>query len=363
MTNSNPPKEEGLEQASKQPDLNQIEQRALELASKSSDPDSFLKASQALFTFRQLRGYKPTPVWPTVLTPITAFLAVLLTVVTLHNQTKESEERREAAEDSQWIDVMKQISLKDSSVQMGILGVQGFFDSQRHGKQAREVATILLPLTDNKDAFEIVLKGLVQHTNADNQRDLIGIARTIAYNEWDVFNGLKSGNVPEGCPVDDVVAFLNAANQCYRLKDGEELPVAKRAWLYSWEIDSMSDVLGKLWQRGLPSVNPDKTLSALILVNNDNLKNLDFSRSKLIGTVVHLCDLSGASFNQTDLSGAVFHQIQKFEGSTWKEANWWQAESISCGLSEHLAKNYWPSAGDQQDRARQILANCTADEE
>ena len=94
--------------------FDQLEQTALELANKSPDPDSFLKASQALFTIRQLRGYKPTPVWPTVLTSITAFLAVSLTVWTLSNQAKESEERREAAEDSQWIEVMKQISLRDS---------------------------------------------------------------------------------------------------------------------------------------------------------------------------------------------------------------------------------------------------------
>ncbi len=363
MTISDQPKQETLEQPGKRADLNQLEQQALELVSKSPDPDSFLKASQALFTIRQLRGYKPTPVWPTVLTSITAFLAVLLTTFTLHNQTIESEQRREAAEDSQWIDVMKQISLKDSSVQMGVLGVQGFFDSQRHGRQAREAATTLLPLTDNKDAFEIVLKGLVRHTNADNQRDLLGIARSIAYNEWDVFHGLKSSVVPEKCPVDDIVAFMNAANECYKFKDGEELPIAKRAWLYSWEIDSMSDALGKLWQSGLPGVTPrNQNLSALILVNSNNLKALDFSKSQFGGAFIHLCDFSGAKFDGAQFSEVVFHQVQKFAGSTWKDANWWDARSISCGLARYLTKNYEPGSNDQQARAKQLIDRCTSDD-
>jgi len=349
-------------------DFDRIEKMTLELADKNPDPDSLLKVSQALFTIRQLRGYKPTPVWPTVLTSITAFLAVLLTVVTLRNQTKESEERREAAEDSQWIDVMKQISLKDTSAQMGILGVEGFFDSQRHGKQAREVAATLLPLTDNKDSFEIALKGLVRHTTADNQRDLIGIAKTIAYNEWDVFNGLKSSKVPEKCPVEDVVAFLNSVNQCYEFKDGEELPVAKRAWLYSWEVDSMSDALAKLWQRGSPGLRVSNLdLSGIFLVNcmdlknGDNLKNLDFSDSQFRGAVIHLCDISGAHFDRAELSDVIFHQVQSFERSSWKEANWWDARSMSCGLASYLAKNYGPGSSDQQARAKQLVDRCTSD--
>ena len=344
--------------------FDQLEEKALGLAGGSPDPDSLLKASQALSTIRQLRGYKPTPVWPTVLTSITALLAVLLTAMTLNNQTKESVERREAAEDSQWTEAMKQISLKDASVQTGIFGIQGFFDSRRHGIQAREVASALLPLTDNKDTFEIVLKGLVQHTDANNQRDLIGIAKTVAYNAWDVFNGLKTSNVPSGCPVDDLVSFLNSIDRCYQFKDGEELSIAKRSWLYSWEIDSMSDALGKLWQKGSPGVSPSNlNLSAIILENTGNLKGLNFSNSHLEGAVIHLCDLSGANFDRAQFQGAIFHQVQKFEGSTWKEANWWDAHSISCSLSKHLAKNYRPSSLEQQARADLLVARCTPDDE
>jgi hypothetical protein len=344
--------------------FDQLEEKALGLAGSSPDPDSLLKASQALSTIRQLRGYRPTPVWPTVLTSITALLAVLLTAMTLNNQTKESVERRDAAEDAQWTEAMKQISLKDASVQTGIFGIQGFLDSRRHGVQAREVASALLPLTDNKDTFEIVLKGLIQRTNANNQRDLIGIAKTIAYNEWDIFNGLKTSNVPPGCPDDDIVSFLNYIDRCYQFKEGEELPIAKRAWLYSWEIDSMSDALGKLWQKRLPGVSPSNlNLSAIILENTDNLKGVHFDDTQLEGAVIHLCDLSGAHFDRAKFRGAIFHQLQKFEDSTWKDANWWDARSISCSLSKYLAKNYRPSLPDQQARADLLVDHCTPDDE
>jgi hypothetical protein len=342
--------------------FDQLEEKALKLADGSPDPDSLLKASQALSTIKQLRGYKPTPVWPTVLTSITALLAVLLTAITLNNQTKESVERRDAAEDAQWMEAMKQISLKEASLQTGIFGIQGFFDSRRHGVQAREVASALLPLTDNKDTFEIVLKGLVRRTDAGNQRDLIGIAKTVAYNEWDIFDGLKTSNVPAGCPVDDLISFVNYIDRCYEFKGGEELPIAKRAWLYSWEIDSMSDALAKLWQKGLPGVSPSNlNLSAIILENTGNLKNLNFSNSQLVGAVIHFCDISGANFDRTQLQGAIFHQVQNFQASTWKEANWWDARAISCSLSKYLSGSYRPGPSDQQARADLLIARCTPD--
>jgi hypothetical protein len=344
--------------------FDEFENKLLEVANKSSDPDALLKATQALFTLRQLRDYKRTPVWPSVLTPIAALLAVFMTALTLSNQTQESRDRTQAAEDAQWTEVMKQISLKDASIQMGIFGIQGFFDSPRHGGQAREVASAMLPIADSKDTFEIVLKGLFRHTNDANQRDLIGIAKTISYNERDLFNGLKTSQVPPECPADDLIFFMNSADRCYPYKNGEENPLAKRAWLYSWEIDSMSDTLGKLWQRGAPAISPSKLdLSALVLENTDNLKNLNFSNSQLTGAVIHLSDLSGTKFDHAQLSGAIFHQILKFKGSTWTDANWWDADSISCGLSQHLAKNYWPDTADRRMSAHRLVANCTSDDE
>jgi hypothetical protein len=343
-------------------DFDDLEQKALELATKTADADSMMKAAQALSTIRQLRGYRPAPIWPTAVTSVTALLAIILTAWTVYNQLLESRERSQAAEDAQWTETLKQISLKDSSVQTGIFGLQGFFDSQRHGAHAREVASALLPLADNKDTFEIVLKSLVAHTRAENQRDLTGIAKTIAYSEWDLFHALKTSAVPKDCPVDDIIAFLNFADRCFAYKNGEEDPLAKRAWLYSWEIDSMSDALGKLWQRGSPSISPaNLNLAAIILENTDNLKGLDFSNTQFNGAVIHLTDLSGARFGRARLSGIVFHQILRFEGSTWEEANWWDADSLSCGFSAYLAKNYWPDKADRQLRAHQLVANCTSD--
>lgn len=341
-----------------------LEQKALGLVAKTADADSMLKAAQALSTIRQLRGYRPAPIWPTAVTSVTALLAIVLTAWTVYNQLLESRERSEAAEDAQWTETLKQISVKDSSVQTGIFGLQGFFDSKRHGSHAREVASALLPLTDSKDTFEIVLKSLVLHTRADNQRDLTGIAKTIAYNEWDLFHGLKTSAVPKECPTDDITAFLNFVDRCFGYKNGEEDILAKRAWLYSWEIDSMSDALGKLWQRGSPSISPSNlNLEAIILVNTDNLKKLDFTNSQFTGSLFHLTDLSATRFDGAQLSGTIFHQIQKFEGSSWKNANWWDADSVSCGLSVYLAKNYWPGEPDRQRRAHKLVANCTPDEE
>jgi len=101
------------------PDLQNLETKAHELAAKSTDADSLLKARQALYTLIQSKSYKPTPVWPTVLTSITAVITVFLAVVTIRN-------RGQSTEDAQWTDTVKQIISKESSVPLGVLGIQGF---------------------------------------------------------------------------------------------------------------------------------------------------------------------------------------------------------------------------------------------
>jgi Pentapeptide repeats (8 copies) len=343
--------------------LDDLETKALDLAKESSDADYLLKASQALSAIRQIKEYKRTPTWPNVLAPITTLVAVIIAALTFYNQTQESKAHTEAAEDSQWTDVMRQISLKDSSIDTGIFGVQSFFDSKRHGVQAREVATALLPLVGNKDAFEIVAKGLVRHTDGGNQRDLIVIARAASENAWDLFHALDANKVPGKCPSKDVIAFLNGGGECYGYKEGEESPLAKRAWLYSWEIDSMSDYLVKLWQMRLPNLTPaGMNLSGIFLVNGKNLSNLDFQKSKFHGAVIHLCDISGAHFDHADLRDVTLHQVENFKDSTWTDANWWEARSISCSLATELKKSYWPADANKQQQADSIVAGCTSDE-
>lgn len=341
-------------------DLQNLETKAQELAAKSTDAGSLLKATQALYTLMQSKSYKPTPVWPTVLTSITAAIAVVLTVVTIRNQGASTE-------DAQWTDTVKQIISKDSSVPLGVLGIQGFFDSDRHMKQSRQVASALLPLVDNKDIFQSVLNGLAEHTDSSNQADLVGVTKTVSSAEWDMFWAQSSEEGPAGCPKTDdkIVVFLNHTERCYPYESGEEPPKAKQAWLYSWEIDSLSAALDGLWHQKSAGLTPHGLdLSGIFLVNTDTgerFQGLDFSDAVLNGSLCHLCDLSGAKLDGAKLKGAVFHQIFSYQGSTWKDAHWWEAEAISCGLSQYLKKNYWPQDPQDQKKARSIVDNCRDD--
>jgi len=321
-----------------------------------------LKAIQALYTLIQSKSYKPTPVWPTVLTSIAAVVALFLTLLTIWNQGHTTE-------DNLWTDTVKQMMSKDSSQQIGVIGIQGFFDSNRHGTQSRQVASALLPMVDNKDIFDTVLSGLEQHTDEKNQTDLIGLARTVSADEWDMFRAAqRSEERPRDCPTDDdrIVVFLNHSEICFPYLSGEEPPKAKQAWLYSWELDSLSAAFNQLWQR--PRFKASLSgldLSGIIFVNTENdhrFKGVNFSGANLSGALCHLCDLTEAHFDETTiLKGTVFHQILQYQRSTWNGAHWWESDSISCGLAGYLKNNYAPSDSDGQKAAQNIVKNCRDD--
>lgn len=353
--------------------LDNLEEKAWTLAEAASQPDDFFKAVEAGEKLRALRENKKQPVWPTIVAPLTALLAVLITAVTFVSQSQQAKitvtEERNAREDQQWTDTLSKISLKGpSAAQVSAFELESFFDSPRHGEQARSIAASILHLVDNNVGFEAVWKELVRHTREPKQQsELLVVAGRVSTNLRDLFAEVKGRPTFEGCSNQEIADFMNQIDDCFPSPKGKDTEEAKLGWLYSWEVDSTAAELAKIWQDKTRNIGPTRQhLSGIILANLNkpevNLKGVDFSGTWLDGSVVHLCDISEANFNGAKLQGAELHEIYDFKGSTWVDANWWEAKSITsgdpCKLVQYLNANYAPKESDAVDLARKLSHGC-----
>ncbi|HYL82919.1 MAG TPA: pentapeptide repeat-containing protein [Candidatus Angelobacter sp.] len=354
-------------------ELNDLETKATSLAQTNSGTSEFWNAVQALDKLKQMNDNKKPPVWPSVVTPLTALLAVVLTALTLTNQVNQASttlrEERNAREDQQWTEILGKISLKDpSAVQVSAFGLESFFDSERHGPQARDMIAAILPFTDSNVGFEAVWKSLVRHTQSPSQQDhLVTVAGRVSTNLRDLFSELKGRQTPDQCPKTEIAEFLNRIDECYPSLGGKDTPEAKRGWLYSWEVDSATDAFAKLWHDQDKHIGPaGLRLSGLIFSNAStdkvNFRNLDFSKTWLDGSVVHSCDISGANFTGARFNDAELHDISGFQGSIWEGANWWDMKSISslqkCKLINYLNGTYPPKNSADLDNAKRLGSGC-----
>jgi hypothetical protein len=354
-------------------DLNKLEDKASALAETNAGTSEFLNAIQALEKLKQMHEDKRPPVWPSVVTPLTGLLAVLLTALTLTNQVNQASmtvrEERNGREDQQWTEILGKISLQDpSTVQVSAFGLESFFDSERHGAQARDMTAAILPFTDSNVGFEAVWKSLVRHTQfPGQQKELVTVAGRVSTNLRDLFAELKGRETPDECPKTEIAEFLNRIDECYPSRNGKDTPEAKRGWLYSWEIDSTTDAFAKLWHDKDKQISPaDLRLSGVIFSNayneNVNFRNVNFSKAWLDGSVIHLCDISGANFSGARFNDAELHEISGFEGSSWEGANWWDMKSVSslqkCGLLNYLNGAYPPKNPVDSAKAARLAASC-----
>jgi Pentapeptide repeats (8 copies) len=353
--------------------LDKLEEKAWAMAEASVGPDDFLKAVQAAEKLRGLREERKPPVWPVIVTPLTGLLAIVIAALTFTNQVHQANttftEDRNAREDQQWTDTLSKISLKDAAAaQVSAFELESFFDSPRHGDQARDMASSILHLVDNNVGFEAVWKELVRHTHsAKQQSELLVVAGRVSANLRDSFAELKGRETPEGCSNEEIADFMNQIDDCFPSRNGKDTEDAKLGSLYSWEVDSTATDLVKIWHDNSKRISPaGLRLSGVILANafkpEVNLRGVNFTNTLLDGSVIHLCDISGAHFDGAKLDGAELHQIYDFEGSTWVDANWWDAKSISsgkqCRLINFLNSTYPPKDERSREHASALSRGC-----
>jgi hypothetical protein len=338
--------------------LDPIEQKALDLAGRSDDPDSMLKAVQILNIIADQRqktagleqaslehkkagrALEITQIWAKILTPVLPFIAIIVTVVTLGVQMRQastaSEAQRKASEDTQWHETMKSVTLQPPSAALvGAFNMESFLDTARYHDQARSILSALLPQVEDSSGFDVVFFNLHRSTDGDNQIQLISIARVVAAKDLDNFKiANRRGKKNFRDFVGDPTAFF---------EDEPDSPNLSSALARSWEIDSISHGLSGLWRPGSGHVSaPASDLSGIIL--ESEFEQVDFSST----------NLSSTSFWGANVKNANFSAVTKFDKSEWQDTNWWQASMMCCDLARYLRDRYLPTGNEDATLAKKF---------
>jgi uncharacterized protein YjbI with pentapeptide repeats/cell division protein FtsL len=331
-------------------DFSRIEGKARQLAEMSGEMDDILKSVQVAKTVGEMRP------WTFNLMTLVPLLAVVLTGVALVVQAWQfrlnAEQQREAAEDSQWRDAIKNLSIETSSKLLtGVFELQSFFRS-RYGKPARSIAVALLPRVQDEGGFDVVFGDLVDLTQADDQADLISVGRSLSNQERGLFQkALQIWQQAHGnqTPPPKFVDFVIDPSPYFSEDNAEQATLLTQALSLSWRIETVSADLGNLWQKRATVLTPaDQDLSLVILQGVD-VHGVDFS-----GAVIN-----GVVFDNAQLAGTVFDGVTKFSDSEWDGANWWDARSMSCELANDLNKRYHPSNDKAKTSSEALLTACT----
>lgn len=334
--------------------------------------------------------------WASLLVPYAGVVAIVLSALTLASQLYQfraaNEQQRDAAERSQWRDALRSVSFKGDSALSSVFQMQSFFDSPTYGASARTISALLLPHVGSEAAFDAVYSDLRKRadamdgkhaTIAKNEADLVTAAQAVVFEDWKLFHEIAGEtNSPAkfihfvidpspffrakrehlaGSSTEKQKAEKGAADDSAVSPEEEDMTDLRqrslsRALRYSWEIGTISSELSLLWKNRLTNPGPAKMdLIGLVLEGND-FSNVDFSGTQKKSTQLTLmtfydADLTGANFTNTILDRVAFTGITNFSGSKWGNANWWDADGLSCDLGHYLQTRY-PVPSSQTSAAK-----------
>lgn len=368
-------------------DLDRFETQAFDEANKAADPETRLKWIQVANAIQDRRKSKAdceyailnaqniaadlkhqrTKFFVATLVPTVSTLIAVLALVFQGQQFNKSSEQEaikfkqstdfqtQQNTDSKWQESMKAVSFKDpQSALTGALSMQAFFGDKSYGSQSREIASSLLPLVNNVNGFEEVLEALYGTTAKDeDQIQIIAVAKAllmkareqlkISGTEWSETNGLPKF----------LWYNIDSIDPNPEIKSGEREASDK---VLAWEIDSASQRLSELWTEDRHLGTEYRPLAPNSLLTNVVLENAAFKgvhfkeKSDLSGSVLYdACleratligvDLTNAVLRHVELRGADLSRIKHFDGSTWKDTDWWNARSMSAELKAHLTEHY-----------------------
>ncbi len=287
---------------------------------------------------------------------------IFMAAATLLAQTFQffytARQQRQANEDTQWREAIKDVSFQDSSnALVGALSMQGFFGSPTYGSQASSITVALLPLiSSDPEGFDEVFFEMLKHnTGALNQDSVLSISRTILDSQRTLYSSnaiaaLQDGNSAEA--IDSMLGGPAAGD----FQEKNQHDSFEHAATISWELDSVSQSLQRLWTAGKVSP-PSKHLEVMSLEDAD-FHTIDLSGVSLASGVVYKVWLNGVKFGNANLhntlirhvclNGADLTEIKNFDGSQWTDVNW-QSANLSDELKTYLNKNYQPGPDDQNE--------------
>jgi hypothetical protein len=89
---------------------------------------------------------------------------------------KEASIQKEA---SDWREALSKVSVSKTDSPIGAFEMESFLDDDKYADKARSIAASLLPSVADPQEFDAGFFVLLKGTNADNQNEIIGIARSL----------------------------------------------------------------------------------------------------------------------------------------------------------------------------------------
>lgn len=216
-------------------------------------------------------------VLPVIITGATFVLSFSAQLWQQHVQSRETR-------DSEWRKALQQVSSKDTETAIqGAYEMESFLDDSRYGSQARAIAADLLPSITDHRSFDLIFANLLEKANQQNQSEFIAVDVALTdqledeyYKAIQSFNDLS--NV-KAVPADkSFPGFLMHPDRFY----SEDAESDKLAYVLSktWELDTVSHGLARLWSRHSNALSPDgQFLSDMVFFNND-FSNVDFRHTR-----------------------------------------------------------------------------------
>jgi len=294
---------------------------------------------------------------------LVSVLPLLTLLVGFCQFSRTQNQSREAHEDSEWRQALKNVSFRDRKASlMGAFAMQGFFKSDRYSSQAREIAGVLLPHTSNVGGFDEILVSMRQGTNDYNFKDVKGIGQKLGLDQR-TRNGL--GNQAPSDPPPFLTEDVNFMSLDEDLIEKDSKLQSQAA---AWEIDSVSQALLALWRDQKMGLSPTGETLTTTVLENGTFDDLDFSDSNLrLSFLYHAsfkrvkfrnAKLKGIFMDDVQLDGADFSGVSDYEDSEWGSSNWWTAKCVPPKMADYLEDGTGHKLSDTEKR--ELAKNCVA---
>lgn len=212
-------------------------------------------------------------------------LPFLITAITFllsfGQQYWQHQDEAKATRDSEWRKALQQVSSKESEIAIqGAYEMESFLDDERHGQQALEIAAASLPNVADKRSFDLIFFNLIKKADQKTQSEFIAVDFAITEQLRDDYNkAIESFSKTKPAPADESFDnFVMHPSQFY-LEDSESDKLAD-VLTKTWELESVSHGLARLWSQTWPKISPDgHWLNEVVLLNND-YSAVDFTGTK-----------------------------------------------------------------------------------
>lgn len=216
-----------------------------------------------------------TPLLTVLITAVGLVLSFWIQMVQQHNTARQKI-------DSDWRAAIEKAAANEGSSAFIALEMQSFEADPVYGRLAKSIAIGALPTVNNQFQFDTAYAGLIEHTEADDQDEVISIARNLSLRLMKLHDSALQGLQSDSGLADKSLANYVAHPERF-YPEGARTPQLQEAEQAAWELDSVSAGLSTLWHgtKTIRAIRPGSVdLSGVIFLNHD-YKGIDFTRTSM----------------------------------------------------------------------------------